>query len=275
MFAAILSTLAQETEWVCPMDPEIRAKGPGKCSRCGMDLAPGIPDQSEYGVDLAVTPAALKAGNSVELAFTIRDPGTGRQVKDFQIVHERLFHMFIVSQDLGYFVHEHPELGADAIFRFKTTFPKAGMYRVLSDFYPKGGAPQMIARTVIVPGAAITAGARLEPDVTPKSSENLTATLTTEPRKAIAGMRTLLFFDLEPADGLEPYLGAWGHLMAASEDLVDMIHTHPFIADGGRRVQFNVIFPRPGVYRVWVQFQRRGLVNTFAFTVPVLELGGE
>ena len=85
-------------------------------------------------------------------------------------------------------------------------------------------------------------------------------------------MKTLLFFTLDPADGLEQYLGAWGHMLAASEDLVDMIHTHPFIAAGGPQVQFNLIFPRPGIYRLWVQFQRKGVVNTVAFNVPVAEL---
>ncbi len=61
-------------------------------------------------------------------------------------------------------------------------------------------------------------------------------------------------------------------MLAVSEDLVDMIHSHPFIADGGPNVQFNMIFPRQGIYRVWVQFQRKGVVNTVAFNIPVTEL---
>jgi hypothetical protein len=77
---------------------------------------------------------------------------------------------------------------------------------------------------------------------------------------------------LKPAEGLEPYLGVWGHLLAASEDLIDLMHEHPTIADGGPQVQFNLIFPRPAFYRIWVQFQRLGKVNTAMFTVPVLEL---
>ena len=61
-------------------------------------------------------------------------------------------------------------------------------------------------------------------------------------------------------------------MLAASEDLIDLIHTHPFIADGGPNMQFNLTFPRPGTYRVWVQFQRKGVVNTVRFDIPVQEL---
>ena len=67
----------------------------------------------------------------------------------------------------------------------------------------------------------------------------------------------MMFFKVKPAEGLEKYLGAWGHMLAASDDLIDLIHTHPFLADGGPNMQFNVIFPRAATYRVWVQFQRR------------------
>ena len=51
-----------------------------------------------------------------------------------------------------------------------------------------------------------------------------------------------------------------------------LIHEHPFLADGGPQVQFNIIFPREAVYRIWVQLQRQGQVNTVAFTVPVSRL---
>jgi hypothetical protein len=259
-------------EFVCPMDPDIRSKGPAKCSRCGMALVPGIPDPAEYPVDLKVTPPAIKPGQKIELALAVRDPKSGKRVTGFEVIHEKLYHMFVVSQDLRYFIHEHPERGADSVFRYQVALPQPGMYRVLSDFYPKGGTPQMITRTLIVPGATITPGARLEPDLAPKQAENLRVSLRMEPAQPIAGMKTLMFFTLDPGDGIEQYLAAWGHMMAASGDLVDMIHTHPFLADGGGNIQFNVIFPRPGVHRVWVQFQRKGVVNTVAFDVPVSEL---
>jgi hypothetical protein len=37
-------------------------------------------------------------------------------------------------------------------------------------------------------------------------------------------------------------------------------------------MQFNLIFPRVATYRIWVQVQRRGVVNTVAFTVKAHEL---
>lgn len=259
-------------EYVCPMDPDVRSAQPGKCPRCGMKLTVGVPDQLEYRLDLRVNPAAPRAGQKTQLTFAVRHPKTGKPVTEFEIMHERLYHMFIVSQDLEYFVHDHPVLGPDGVFRYSETFPKPGMYRILSDFYPKFGAPQLIPKTVIIPGGAITPGAGLAPDLAPKESANMEVSLETEPRQPIAGMKTLMFFHLKPADGLEKYLGAWGHMLAASQDLVDMIHTHPFLADGGPLVQFNMIFPRPGVYRVWTQMQRKGVVNTVAFNVPVSEL---
>ena len=84
-------------------------------------------------------------------------------------------------------------------------------------------------------------------------------------------------FRITPGEGLEKYLGAWGHMLAASDDLIDMMHTHPVYVtdpDGGayKQLQFNLIFPREGMYRVWVQFQRKGVVNTVAFNVPVRTL---
>lgn len=237
-----------------------------------MALVAGIPDQAEYSVELLATPRAIRPGRKVELAFTVRDPKNGEQVKDFEIIHEKLYHMFVVSQDLQFFLHDHPLMGADAVFRFDAVLPKPGMYRVLSDFYPKSGTPQLIAKTLIAPGAPISPGRKLRADLAPQKSENITVSLKTEPPQPLAGMKTLMFFQLDPGAGLEQYLGAWGHMMAASDDLVDMIHTHPFLADGGPNIQFNMIFPRPGVHRVWVQFQRKGVVNTVAFNVPVFEL---
>lgn len=258
--------------FICPMDPDVRSHTPGNCSRCGMKLVEGLPDPIEYHLDLSVAPRGIKPGQTASLTFAVHDPWKNRPVTRFQTIHEKLFHMFIVSQDLQVFLHNHPTLGSDGLFHYDYAFPKAGLYRILGDFYPDGGTPQLISKTVIVPGAA-PKPVTLTRDYSTKDGENLAVELTTDPPQPIAGQKTQLLFKLNSADGLEKYLGAWGHLLTASDDLIDLIHEHPFIADGGPQVQFNVIFPRAKGYRVWVQFQRKGVVNTVHFDVPVKRLG--
>lgn len=253
------------------MDPEIRSTTPGACSRCGMKLVLGIPDGTEYLLDLTTKPKVIRPGEKVELAFRVTDPRSSKPVTQFEIVHEKLFHLFIVSQDLQYFVHDHPRFETDGTFRFVATFPKPGMYRILGDMYPFGGTPQLIAKTIFA-GEPSLHTPDLQPQLGPSHCSNLDVELVMEPTQPISGMKTLLFFNLKPGNGLEKYLGAWGHMLAASEDLIDLIHSHPFLADGGPQVQFNMIFPRATNYKLWVQFQRKGVVNTATFTLPVSEL---
>ena len=265
---------APDFGFFCPMDKDIRSKGPGKCGKCGMKLIPEISDPVEYPVNLRLTPRVVKPGVPVDMEFRIEDPANGKTVEKFEIVHEKLFHLFLVSEDLSFFAHEHPEYGAGGLFRFRTALPKPGAYRVVTDFFPVGGTPQMNASTIFVAGKAEKARP-LTVDVGPQKGENVEASLVTEPAQPLAGFKTLMFFTLRGLDGelgLQQYLGAWGHMLAASGDLIDLVHTHPFIADGGPKVQFNMIFPREGVYRVWVQFQNKGKVNTVAFNVPVKAL---
>jgi hypothetical protein len=264
----------QAIEFTCPMDRDVRSKTPGKCPRCGMALVANLPEPVEYPVDLRVDPPQIPSGRPIALEFRIADPATGAPVKQFEIVHEKLFHLFIVSHDLQYFAHVHPRFDG-AVFRLDTALPKAGTYRLLADFYPTGGTPQLVPKTITTAGYTMPLEAgipKLAADLSPKQAENLTAELKLDPPQPIAGKKTMLFVHLTPADGLEPYIGAWAHLLAVSDDLVDTIHDHPFIANGGPDMQFNIFFPREAGYRVWIQFQRRGVVNTVAFTIPVTAL---
>ena len=258
--------------FVCPMDPDIRAETPGTCSRCGMKLVLGLPVPAEYPVILRTEPRGVAPGTPVRLAFEVLQPETGKRQTEFETVHEKLFHLFWVSHDLQVFRHEHPVLGDDGIFRIDTSFERPGTYRLMGDFYPTGGTPQMFPMTLTTSGFAKpleTLQPSLLADREPKRDKNVTVSLRTEPARPVAGLLTLLFFELNTARGLQKFLGAWAHMLAVKDDLVTMIHGHPSIADGGKLIQMNVIFPEPGMYRVWVQVQRRKRVNTVPFTIEV------
>lgn len=262
--------------FVCPMDRDVTSKTPGFCPRCGMKLVAGIPDPKEYPVEIAAEPRAIEPGKNTQFTFRIEDPKTHALVRDFEIVHEKLYHLFVVSQDLRFFTHTHPELHSDATFRLDLRLPKPGMYRVLSDFYPKGGTPQLAVNTLMASGGEFEPEpAKLAPDLAPQRAENIDVELVTEPAQPLAGRKTTMLFRVKPNDGIELYLGAWAHMLAASSDLIDMIHSHPIQAtDRGsdyKQLQFSLLFPRAGIYRVWVQTQRKGVVNTVAFNVPVAD----
>ena len=101
---------AQEPDFVCPMDREVRSRVPGNCPRCGMKLVAGLPMPIEYPLDFRATPRSIPAGRDVVLKFRVLHPKTGKPVTHFETIHEKLFHLFLVSQDLEYFSHEPPTL---------------------------------------------------------------------------------------------------------------------------------------------------------------------
>src|SRR5437016_2007432 len=89
-----------EVEFICPMDKDVRSKTPGKCPICGMTLVAGIPDPHEFPVRITTKPRILKPGEDTLLTFRVEDPTTAKTVHDFEIMHEKLFHLFLISQDM-------------------------------------------------------------------------------------------------------------------------------------------------------------------------------
>jgi hypothetical protein len=247
------------------MDRDIHLNHPGKCPRCGMTLLLKVPERIEYPLSLKVEPKTIQAGQEARLLLRVLGPG-GKPIRHFETVHEKLIHLFVISADLEFFAHVHPAYQEDGSFVHKMLLPKPGMYRLLADYYPAGSVPQLALETLYVKGPSRPP--QLNLSLSPQTGTNLTASLRLEPVQLTAGLEGRLFYKLEPNAGLERYLGAWGHMLIASEDLIDMMHLHPFLA-GNSAIQYNVIFPRAGNYKVWSQFQRLGVVNTVAFSLKV------
>jgi hypothetical protein len=259
---------SQGVVYMCPMDPDVRSHAAGVCRRCGMTLVTGIPEPVEFHLDMNLIPPSPEPRHAAVLQFLVRDPWKDRPVTGFNVVHERYFHAFVVSEDLQFFEHGHPALVADGVFQYPITFPKAGVFRILGDFYPEGATPQLTSDTVVVPGTP-PAPVRLQRDYATKKADNVTVAFSTIPEQPVATARTQLRLSIDAAKGLQRYLGAWAHMLVASNDLIDMMHEHPLLADGGAQMEFEVVFPRPGAHRVWIQLQSNDTVNTVHFDVPV------
>jgi hypothetical protein len=268
------------TFW-CPMHPDVRGRAGDKCPQCGMALVrTPATDTRPYTLDFEMVPRALRPLQTGRVRFFVRDPRTGGVVRRFSLVHERVFHLFIISRDLDHFAHVHPRLHANGLLDVEVTVPRPGAYQLIADFLPEGGAPQLVQRSFVTAGytAALAAVPALRPDAADKVVGGTRVKLTMP--EPFAGREQLITFDVldettgAPAGDLEPYLGATGHLLVASADLAVASHAHPIADINGSRsnIVFEVLFPRPGDYRLWVQFQRRGQVITTAFTVPVPSL---
>ncbi|HVS82588.1 MAG TPA: heavy metal-binding domain-containing protein [Pyrinomonadaceae bacterium] len=279
--------------YACAMHPDVMSDKPGKCPKCAMTLVrTRRPEMAEYEVKLATTPAVVKPGEKFRLSFLISHPKTGELVKEFNIVHDVPFHLFVVSQDLTYFAHLHPQQQADGSFTIETMVPEAGSYIIYCDVFPVGGMPQVVHHSLITAGFDVdlfSSQAQLVPDkILTKTLEGVRFELTLNPAEPVGGRPANLKYHLtdektgEPVKDLQPYLGAWGHTLILSEDASDYIHSHPTqtIPDGvdrtkiygGSDVSFDAFFPRPGRYRVWSQFQRQGQLITVAFTIRVRRL---
>ena len=146
-----------EIVFVCPFDRSIRSVMPGMCGRRGrrVDMLAEVPEPLEFPLDLTTTPTRLSPGESVRLRFQVRDPWVNNVVTKFSVVHESPFHAFVVSEDLEFFLHDHPRWAGSA-FELDAVLPKAGLYRVLADFLPEAATPQLLTRSVFVGGASTT-----------------------------------------------------------------------------------------------------------------------
>jgi hypothetical protein len=248
-----------------------------------MKLVSGRANVDDHFVlDVTTMPAAPRAGQPVTLRFTVRRSEGGEIVRDFSEIHERLFHLFVVGDDLEYFAHIHPERMTDGSLEVTTTLPRSGRYQLYADFVPQGGTPQFVTRTLYTAGAANDPADRhldLAIDDRPQQAGRSVAELQLPPGLGLAAGELQAFrlhlrdaSSSAPVTDLEPYLGAPAHLLAVSADLMDAFHGHPAVdysSAHGPDIVFEAVFPRAGVYRLWVQFQRHGQLETVRFAVPV------
>jgi hypothetical protein len=231
-----------------------------------MDLVPIPPLRvGEYRMDVSLQ----RTGRAVSgMRLTVRDPDSNALVRNFATVHEKLFHLFIVSRDLEYFAHIHPLQQKDGSFDVQHPLPP-GEYMLIADFLPMDATSQMVQRAVVVPGAR-----RSEP--MPFDDGGLRVWIKGE--NLLPGKEGKLTFTVSdqrtgaPVTDLEPYLGAPAHLLMVRSDLTDAVHEHPEDETaGGPRISFHPVIPVAGEYKLWLQLQRAGRVLTFPFELRVMQ----
>ncbi|MPY57574.1 hypothetical protein [Streptomyces spongiae] len=262
-----------------PAAHDQRHSGPSPAQEEGGDHAgheaspPGGLQISEGGYTLGLKTPRVTAGQRTDLRFVIRDD-SGRAVTSYRREHEKELHLVLASRDLATYRHLHPTRAADGTWSTPVDLPRAGGYRVFADFTPaKKGAENLTL------GADLAAAGRYEPQDPP--APNSTAEVHGYEVELEGGLRPGTAGELKlnvtrngkPVTDLQPYLGAYGHLVALRSGDLAYLHVHPNGEPGdgttepGPGISFTATAPSGGTYRLFLDFKHEGKVHTAAFTV--------
>jgi hypothetical protein len=210
--------------------------------------------------------------------------------------HGKLLHFFLVKQDgLGALAHLHPIEIDSLTFDTSLPFLPAGAYFVFADAVHENGFAETLVQSVTLTEPPAMAWKPGDPDdavfigngVRTPSRFDDGSTLSWDGANAphVVGADAALRFTLRDAHGapltVEPYMGMAAHAVVVRDDGTVFAHLHPMgtapaigampAMDGPMPgvFEFPWAFPKPGHYRVWVQFRRGGAVRTGAFDVEV------
>jgi len=232
---------------------------------------------SEEGYSLVPEAAELQPGQPGDFRFRILGPD-GQPVHTYRPQHERELHLIVASRDLVFFTHIHPVRDAEGTWTVPLVLPEPGPYRAFADFAVAGGAAYTLGVDLTAPGAY---QARPLPAPSPFSTvDGYRVALTGAPTKpGRADLWLAVRLDGRPVTDLDPYLGAYGHVVALREGDLAYLHVHPegHPGDGATRpgpeVHFSLHLPTAANYRLFFDFQHRGTVHTADFTVQVTGAG--
>jgi len=215
----------------------------------------------------------LQAGRNSLIRLAISDKD-GKPVEKFDINHEKKLHLIVVSKDLSFFEHVHPEYMGKGVFQIEMQFPAGGDYKLFADFIPTGGAATTQSEWVSVGGSPVN-----HVPIVPEQAWSIVVDgkrITLETTPLVAGEEVALSYTIhdsqkeEPITDLQPYLGAVGHVVILDEEAERYLHVHPMDEkSSGPEAKFMTTFPDRGIYKVWAQFQHHDRVFTVPFVVKV------
>jgi len=220
---------------------------------------------AENGLRVVVDDPQLRRGRTEQLRFRIVDE-RGRAMRDFDVEHTKRMHLIVARRDLTGFQHLHPTMNADGTWTTPLRLSTAGSYRLFADF-SHDDTPTTLASDLRVNG---TAELRPLPAPAPTATSDGGYDVRLDSGAARAGQEAELRFTVTKNGRqvqTEPYLGAGGHLVALREGDLAFLHVHPNEDDAS--IGFEATFPTTGSYRLFLQFNVAGEVQTVAFTEEV------
>ena len=234
----------------------------------GSPAVPGGLMNTQDSHTLSLLNSQTPAGANRQVSFIVTGPD-GKPVTAYEREHDKDLHFIAVRRDFTGFQHVHPTLGPDGTWRTDLDLTP-GEWRTFADFTPAGGDALTLGADLAVPGDYAPA----EPSV-----ENRTATVdgytVTLVGDLVAGEHSPLTLRVtkggEPVTDLQPYLGAYGHLVTLRSGDLAYLHVHPGGEPGdgktkpGPDISFGAEVPSRGAYHLYLDFKHDGVVRTAQF----------
>ncbi|GAA4986417.1 hypothetical protein [Actinopolymorpha pittospori] len=241
---------------------------------------PGGLQISQDGYTLTPQTTTVTPGRRTDFRFTVTGPD-GRPVTRYATLHEKELHFIVVRRDLSGFQHLHPVHAGNGVWSVPLTLPAAGNYRAFADFQAYG----------VKDGVTLGMDLSAPGDFSPKALPRRTTTASVDgyavalKGNLVAGRTSKLTLtvsrDGKPVTDLQPYLGAYGHLVALRAGDLAYLHVHPDGEPGdgktkpGPAITFYAEVPSAGSYRLYLDFQHRRAVRTAEFTAIAHAAGTE
>lgn len=232
---------------------------------------PGLSiERSGYQIRDVAAPGAI--GQDGKLSFRLTGPG-GAAVTEYDTAHDKDLHLIVVRSDGAEFRHVHPTYDGDGSWSLPWRWNAAGSYRLYADVVPSElGGNVTLTSTTSVAGDFV-------PRPLPSGSAVATVddyTVTLDGSLGVGTSSTLTFTVTragQPVDTLEPYLAAYGHLVALRVGDLGYLHVHPMgepgdgVTQPGPYIDFMATAPTDGTYLLYLDFKVDGQVRTAEFTV--------
>lgn len=238
------------------------------------------------GYTLTIVDTKATSGTETMLQLTITDSEDAR-VSAFKVKHTKQMHLVAVREDLGAYLHLHPEVTASGAWEVPVTFPTGGTWRIITDVVTDKDIALNLGTTLNVAGPVETftlpaPSASLSVD---GFDINVGGEISTDEH----GMLLMNITKSGAPVKLDQYLGAGAHLVAIRTDgAYSHFHPHSMAAmsactNGGMPVSdpdavkesetgnlhFMTEVPGPGEYRLFLQFQVDGVIHLAAFTAEI------
>ena len=250
-----------------------------------IDVPPGLLEKisgADVRAEIVNTPV-LQKGVPATITLRLKSAITGKPLKpeDLSVVHTQIVHALVIDPQMADYTHAHPEeIDVPGEYTFTITPQTDCTYRVWADVTPVKGK-QEYAMVDITGKDGCGSLPVDKTDVTTAISEPYTVNLKLPEAGLSLGNEGMLEFEITNAAGeavtaLEPFMGAYAHVVGFYDDYRTIAHLHPTGEEpktgddrGTSPLSFQFKPEHAGFVKLFMQISVDGKIHVLPFGVTV------